>query len=159
MNASGIYNSKIGEVWASVCQSGLITRLFVLQDRLLASGVGVGPVWSRSPYVVTPQIKKMKVSVVLWRQMDAVTHTTCAKSRARRQADTWLQIRCHQTLEGRDVCWMCVSCCCVRLYNMAKSMWTTVNNILCNFAWFKARPICCNSQGLILLYRYYLLRI
>lgn len=47
-------------------------------------GVGAGRVWSRSPYVVTPQIKKMKVSA-LQRQMDAVTHTCAKKSRVRRQ--------------------------------------------------------------------------
>lgn len=36
--------------------------------------VGAGRVWSRTPYVVTPQMKKINVSVALQRQMDAVTH-------------------------------------------------------------------------------------
>lgn len=79
--------------------------------QIVGFGVDAGQVWSRSPYVVTPQIKKKKVSVALQRQMDAVTHTR-AKCRAYRQADTWLQIKCHQKLEGKGgVLNVCLSLC------------------------------------------------
>lgn len=74
---------------AYVGKSGLITRLNVFQGRLLAagrvwdeSGPGVHMLWHcRS--------KKMKVRVALQRQMDAMTHTTCAKKKKKkvRRAD------------------------------------------------------------------------
>lgn len=56
MNASGIYSSKIGEVFVCVCvsESGPITRLNVFQDRSLdpgwvrdESGPGVHMLWHR----------------------------------------------------------------------------------------------------------------
>lgn len=96
---------------AYVCKSGLITRLNVFQGRLLAvaveSGGWLGGWGCGSSLVLGVHMlwhcrsKKMKVRVALQRQMDAVTHTY-TKSRARRRADTWLQIKYRQKLEGRD---------------------------------------------------------
>lgn len=104
MNVSGIY-------WRGVCEC-LSVRSHntweCLPGQIAGFGVGMGWVRSSSPYVVTRQIKKMKVGVAPRRQMDAVTHTS-TKSRANRQADTWLQIKCHQKnwRGGTSVC-VCV---------------------------------------------------
>lgn len=91
MNVSGIY-------WRGVCECLSVrshSTCESLPGQIAGFGVGVGRVQSSSPYVVTHQIKKMKVGVAPRRQMDAVTHTF-TKCRANRQADTWLQIKCHQ---------------------------------------------------------------
>lgn len=104
MNVSGIYWRGVRgclSVWShNTCEC--------LPGHIAGFGVGVGRARSSSPYVVTRQIKKMKVGVAPRRQMDAVTHTS-AKSRANIQADTWLQIKCHQKNRrgGTSVC-VCV---------------------------------------------------
>lgn len=83
-------------------------------------GMGVGQIWSRSPYVLTQQIKKTKVRIAQQRQMDAVTHL-CTWSRASRQADTWLQIKRREGKRGVLHMSFCVS------ERQHKSMWTVLS--------------------------------
>lgn len=99
MSVSAVYHGKIGEV--CVCESGLSTSE-CLPGQIVGFGGGAGRHWSRSPYVVTAQMKKMKVSEALQRQMDTVTHSQAGRRLA---AD---QVR--HKLKGRREC-CCASLC------------------------------------------------
>lgn len=151
---SAIYHSRRGEV--CVCESGLITRLNVFQDRLLASGrvrdetgPGVHMLWHR-------RSERWKSA---WRCRDRWTqwHMRAWKvGHAGGPAPGCRSNGVRNWREGMsaDVCLFV----CERLHCVAKSMWTTqfcVILLLIVFHGCVGNIKACNNHS----FRHYLLRI
>lgn len=110
-----------------VCESGLVWML--LQDRLSALG-WVQDETGAGVYMLSSCRSKRGKSVWCCRDRWTERHM---KSRACKQADTLLQIKCPLKMKGRDGCWSVSLCVWETTLYGQKYVDNTVNIILCSF--------------------------
>lgn len=160
MSVSAVYHSKIGEV--CVCESGLITRLNVFQDRLLALGWVQDETGPRVHMLWHRRSKRWKS---VWRCRDRWTrwHICAWKvGRAGRPTPGCRSTAFRNRREGMSAdvhLFVCES-----LHYMAKSMWTTLSTQFCVVllwaCFYVEKPMKtsehpCKNHSLKNIFRYY----